>query len=40
MIRFIIINTKTKETIIREITPAQIKEFVHDGFDMFIPYQN
>ena len=35
--KYLIINSKTGENMIREFTPAQLSEVVRDGFDYIIP---
>ena len=37
MKRYLIINPKTGENLIREFTPKQLAEVVRDGFTMIIP---
>lgn len=39
-IKYFLLNTKTGENLIKDLTPYQIKEVVRDGFDMLIPFKN
>lgn len=38
VIKFFILNTKTGENMVRDLTTKQIAEVVRDGFDMLIPF--
>ena len=40
MKRYLIINPKTGENMIREFTSKQLSEVVRDGFTMIIPINN
>ena len=37
-IKFFILNTKTGENIVRDLTTKQIAEVVRDGFDVLVPF--
>ena len=39
-IKYFILNTKTGDNMIKDLTPAQIQEVVRDGYDVLIPFKN
>ena len=39
-IKYFLLNSKNGDNLIRDLTPAQIKEVVRDGYDILIPFKN